>query len=116
MQNELTKATDSSGTVKLIYFLFLAGIILQITSIIGVVVAYIYRSDAPEWLQQHYRFQIRTFWISLLAGIVAFLLSFVLIGYLVYLLWLIWVIVRCVKGLKALDNREPPANPTTWLF
>jgi uncharacterized membrane protein len=43
-------------------------------------------------------------------------LTFLLIGYLVLLFWVVWVIIRCVKGIKALDQKAAPPNPTGWLF
>ena len=36
--------------------------------------------------------------------------------YFILLFWAIWLIVRCVKGLKALDQQQPPANVAGWLF
>lgn len=53
--------TVSNETSKIVYFLYLAGLVFGITGIIGVVMAYINRNDAPEWLETHYQFQIRTF-------------------------------------------------------
>ncbi len=114
---EPAASTDSSaGTAKVIYILYLVGILLGITGIIGVVMAYVSKSEAPDWLKTHYQFQIRTFWIGLLFLIVGSLLLVVLIGYLVFLFWTVWLIVRSVKGMQALDRKEPVANPTSWMF
>lgn len=107
---------STAGTCKLVYILYLASLVFGITGLIGVIMAYINRNDAPEWLQQHYRFQIRTFWIGLVYVLVGFLLTFVLVGFLVLLFYLIWMIIRCVKGMKALDQQQAPANVTGWLF
>ncbi|MXZ09042.1 MAG: hypothetical protein F4Y79_06295, partial [Gemmatimonadetes bacterium] len=52
----------TSGTAKIVYILYLAELVVGITGLIGVIMAYVNRSDAPEWLASHYRFQIRTFW------------------------------------------------------
>lgn len=116
MQNELSVGNESTGTVKLIYIFYLVGIVVGFTSVIGLIIAYIYRSDAAEWLKPHYRYQIRTFWIGLLYGIVTTVLMFALVGYFLYFLLVIWLVVRCVKGLKALGEKVPPAKPATWLF
>lgn len=70
--------------------------------------------DAPEPLKGHYRFQIRTFWIGLLHGCIGVLLTLVAVGVLVLLFVAVWLIVRCVKGLKALDRREPYPKVETW--
>ncbi len=114
---QLTNTDDGSGPAKIVYVLyllfFLTGVI---TPIIGVVVAYVYTDDAPDWLRSHYQFQIRTFWIGLVLFIVGSLLALVLIGWLVLLFATIWWIVRCVKGLRAAHRREPIPDVQTWLW
>lgn len=107
---------NSQNTAKIVYLLFLANIIIQFLGIIGVVVAYVNKSDAPAWLQSHYQFQIRTFWIGLLYLVIGILLATVFIGWLIILFWVVWVVIRCVKGIKYLDQHQPPPNPTTWMF
>ena len=107
---------NTEGTAKIVYILYLAGIIFGITGIIGVVMAYINKNDAPEWLQSHYQFQIRTFWIGLIYMLVGFVLTFVLVGYLVLLFWVIWLIIRCAKGMKLLEQKTAHPNPKGWLF
>lgn len=116
MSETTANSTDATGSVKLIYILYLAGIVFGITGIVGVVMAYINRNDAPEWLKSHYDFQIRTFWIGALYMFVGILLSLILIGYLILLFWMVWLIVRCVKGMKYLDERQAHPNPSGWMF
>jgi uncharacterized membrane protein len=53
-------------TARVVYLLYFASLLVGVTSIIGVIIAYVYRADSPEWVATHYRFQIRTFWIGLL--------------------------------------------------
>jgi uncharacterized membrane protein len=117
----MTEATagdkpTTEGTAKIIYILYLAGIVFGITGIVGVVMAYIYRGDAPDWLESHYQFQIRTFWIGALYMLIGVILVFVFIGYLILLFWMVWLIIRCVKGMKALDQKEAHPDPTGWMF
>ena len=108
--------STTEGTAKIVYILYLIGLVFGITWLIGVVMAYINRNDAPEWLKSHYQFQIRTFWIGILYIFISIILSFVLIGILVLFFFVIWLIVRCVKGIKYLDRKEAPPNPTGWMF
>lgn len=108
--------SDSEGSARIIYVLYLVGLVLGITGIVGVIMAYVNKGDAPDWLKSHYQFQIRTFWIGALYMLIGFILSFVLVGYLVFLFWLVWLIVRCVKGLKSLDKKEAYPDPTGWMF
>ncbi|MGB1427241.1 MAG: DUF4870 family protein [Cycloclasticus sp.] len=115
--NEVTQqAPSSEGTAKVVYILYLAGIIFGLTGIIGVVMAYINKREAPDWLQTHYQFQIRTFWIGLLYVLIGMILSIILIGYLVLLFWVVWLVIRCVKGMKSLDQKEAHPDPASWLF
>jgi len=112
----MSEAAVSTTTPKLIYILFMANVIIPFLGLIGVVMAYVNKSDAPEWLQTHYQFQIRTFWIGLLYLFVGALLSLILIGYLVILFTVVWIIVRSVKGMKYLDAQQAHPNPTGWMF
>jgi uncharacterized membrane protein len=112
-------ATDrpvTTDTAKIIYILYLVGLATGITALIGVIMAYVNKDEAPDWLKTHYQFQIRTFWIGLLYCVIGGILSLVLIGFLVLLFWAIWLIVRVIKGFKHLEQREAMPNYETWLF
>jgi uncharacterized membrane protein len=112
-------ATDrpvSTDTAKIIYILYLVGLAVGITSIVGLVMAYVNKDEAPDWLKTHYQFQIRTFWIACLYCLIGFVLTFVLIGVLVFIFTAIWLIIRVVKGFKFLEQRQPVANYETWMF
>lgn len=106
----------TEATAKVVYILYLVSLVLPITAIVGVVLAYINIDDAPDWLESHYRFQIRTFWVGALYMIVGVALSFIVIGYVVLLFCLIWLIVRCAKGLKYLGQSVPHPAPNDWLL
>ena len=109
-------ANDDTRTPQVVYALFLAGLITaNITLLIGVIIAYVYRKEAPPWLQAHYRYLIRTFWIGSLYFCIAFVLSLVMVGYLLWPLLAVWLGVRCVLGWRALRSGKPPARPTSWL-
>jgi uncharacterized membrane protein len=104
------------GNVQLIYILYLVGFVVAITHLVAVVMAYISRGKGEAWLDTHYTYQIRTFWIGLLYGLISALLLLVVIGAFLMALVAVWVVVRCIKGLQAASRREPIANPTTWMF
>lgn len=111
-----TPVMAGSSNARIIYILYLVGVVLGITTLVGVIMAYINRGEAAGWVKSHYQFQIRTFWIGMLYGVIGMILSAVLIGFLVLLFTLIWWIVRCVKGMQALEKQEPVSNPTRWMF
>src|SRR5512146_3290502 len=79
-----------AGTAKIVYVLYLIGLVIGITPIIGVIMAYVNRGSAPVWVQSHYQMQIRTFWIGLLYGVISFATTFLLIGFLLALLTVVW--------------------------
>ncbi|UYG06536.1 DUF4870 family protein [Halomonas sp. M4R1S46] len=98
-----------------VYALYLASFVVGFTSLVGVVIAYVYRGKGPDWLDEHYRYQIRTFWIGLLYGAVAALLTLIVIGFPLLIALAVWLIIRCVKGFKGLQEKRAPDNPDTWL-
>ncbi len=101
---------------KAAYILYLVSLIFGITGLVALVIAYVNRNDSPAWLQTHYQFQIRTFWIGMLYVLIGLLLMIVLVGYLVLLLAVVWLVVRCIKGLKYLGRRQAYPDPTGWWF
>ena len=102
--------------VQVVYFLYIAGMFIGISALIGIVIAYINRGKAGGWVETHYTWQIRTFWIGLLYSFVSVLLMIVGIGFLLVFAVAIWVIVRCVLGLQAANRDEPVKNPESWLI
>jgi uncharacterized membrane protein len=114
-EQNLSPVNENGGTANIIYILYLVAIAVPITSIVGVIMAYVNRSNAPPWLQSHYRFQIRTFWIGTLYGLIGSVLVKLVIGFAVLLFVLVWWIVRCVKGMRALGEHRPVDNPTSWM-
>ena len=109
-------APTAGNLVNIVYILYLASLIFGITGLIGVVIAYVNQREAPEWLQSHYEFQIRTFWIGLLYGLIGVATTLIFIGWLLLLLWAVWLIVRCARGMKHLARGAPYPNPDSWLF
>ncbi|HIF9240904.1 TPA: DUF4870 family protein [Photobacterium damselae] len=53
--------SNGQNNAKIIYILYLVGLVIGVTGIVGVIMAYVNKGDAPQWLQDHFRFQIRTF-------------------------------------------------------
>jgi len=113
---EQTMAKQSGKMVQVVYFLYLASLVLGITGLIGVIIAYMNKGDAPTWAKSHFQYQIRTFWIGILASLIGAATVAIGIGFLIMLAVLIWLIVRCIKGLKAYGTEAPIENPTTWLW
>jgi len=113
--NDLTQ-NNSASIAKVVYILLIIATIIGITAIIAVVMAYVNKDHSTHWLQSHYRFQIRTFWIGLLYVSIATITFNIGLGLLIYVFTFFWLIIRCAKGLKQLENRLPVENLESWLF
>lgn len=92
------------------YILYLVGCFVGLTGIIAVIMNYIKREEmAGTWLESHVNWQISTFWWGLLGYIVGYILTFVLVGFLVLLGVFIWQLYRFIKGIIALNENRPIA-------
>ena len=101
---------------QVIYILYLASLVVGVTMIVRVVLAYINIGKTGGFVESHYTFLIRTFWIGLLYGLISVVLFFVFIGVLLMFVVLVWFIARCVLGLQALQRGEAVKNPESWLL
>ena len=116
MNQSVIEQPANTNLVTVIYVLYLLALVSGVTAVIGVVMAYIYRDQGPEWLRTHYDWLIRTFWIGLLYTVIAGILCTILIGFVLLFAVAIWWIIRCVKGLKYLDQRTAYPNYIGWGF
>lgn len=96
---EVQEEQSLKTITTVVYALQAVSFFIGITFIAGVIVNYIKKSEVEgTWLESHFRWQIRTFWFSVLWSVIGFILVFVLIGYLVLAADALWVIYRIVRG------------------
>ena len=83
-------------------------------SIIAVILNYVKRGDVRgTWLDSHFRWQIRTFWVGLLWVSLCVLFVLFTLGIGIIVAWFpilltgVWFIYRVVRGWMALSNRRP---------
>jgi uncharacterized membrane protein len=126
-------AAPSDGMVKLTHLIYglhafsiITGIIGAATivgmfltgwpSIIAVIINYVKQSDVKgTYLESHFRWQIRTFWFTLLWCVVLFPIAMVLfvtiigipVAIALYVALTIWVIYRIAKGWINLNAGKP---------
>jgi len=88
------------------------GFVFGLPSLCAVFLNYLKRSDVRgTWLESHFRWQVRTFWFTLLWLVVYGLLVITLIG--IPLAWIViavlglWVGYRVVRGWLALFGVRP---------
>jgi uncharacterized membrane protein len=107
---------SSSQVALIVYILYFISYFTGITALIGVIIAYVQVGQADSFLRTHYQFQIRTFWIGVLYLVIGVILTHFVIGILVFIWWFVWSLVRNIKGLLALNERRPIADPASWMF
>jgi uncharacterized membrane protein len=87
-----------------------------LAGIVGIIMAYVKRSEASgTWLASHYRWLIRTFWFSLLWGVIgaiifvllALIIIGIIIGYAIWVATTIWVLYRLVRGYMLFNESKP---------
>lgn len=100
--------------VQVVYCLYLVSFVVGLTGIVGLIMAYVNRGKGPAWVDTHYTYAIRTFWIGLLYALVSALLMVAMVGMLLIFAVAIWIVVRCVIGLQKASAGEPIANPISW--
>lgn len=96
-------------TVALVVYVLQAlSFLWGITAVIGVIVDYIKLEDARgTWVENHLRWQIRTFWWALFWSVIGMLLIFAFgLGFLVLAIVYFWTIYRVIKGWLKLTERK----------
>ena len=92
----------------IIYVLQAASFINGITLIAAIIINYIKRKEVQgTWLESHFRWQIRTFWIFLLLMVIGSFTLFIFIGFLLYAAGGIFLIYRIVVGWLRLNEGKP---------
>ena len=79
-----------------------------ITSIVAIIINYIKKEDVQDtWLESRFRWQIRTFWFSLLWSIIGIATFFLIIGMAILFANFCWIIYRIIKGWLNLNDNKP---------
>lgn len=103
----LTATASDKRITFTVYILQAAGLFIGLPFIAGVIVNYIKRADVKgSWLESHFRWQIRTFWFSLLWAFIGVATFVFVIGHFVLMADGVWIIYRIVKGLLYLNEER----------
>jgi uncharacterized membrane protein len=96
----------------IVYALQIASFLLGFTLIVAVIINYLQRDEvAGTWLESHFRWQIRTFWYSLLWLGVGLALLVVVIGFFVLMGSALWLLYRAIKGWLSLEEGKAMYAP-----
>ena len=109
MQNQdLSEEDSQKNVVLLVYLLQGLAFFVGITYLIAIIINYVKRDDAKgTWLESNFKWQIRTFWFSILWFAIGTLTLMLYVGGMILLINLIWVIYRIIKGWLRLNDRKP---------
>lgn len=107
---------NSSRIFLIVYILYLLVIPFPFLTLVGLIFAYVFRSDAQDYLASHATYLIRSFWMGFLYFIISGILCFVLVGYLLIFIVEVWWLIRMAIGLKSLLEQKPIMNVNSWWF
>lgn len=81
------------------------------TMLIGVLVAYLKHGEAQGSIfESHFANAIETFWVTLVVGVVAFVMwPLFFLGAVIYAALFVWVLYRTIKGLVRAIEWQPYA-------
>ena len=109
---EPDKSVSDKSLTSLIYLLYALSLVLGVTALVAIVMNYVKRDDVQgTWLESHFRWQIRTFWFSLLWGALGVITFLLIVGWFILIADLLWFIYRIVKGWIRLNDGKPMYAP-----
>jgi uncharacterized membrane protein len=93
---------------QVIYGLYAASLISGVTAIIAIVLNYVKRDDVVNTIYaSHFRWQIRTFWFSLLWGVLGAATFAFIVGFVIWGAAFVWFVYRIAKGwLRLTEGRD----------
>ena len=89
----------------IVYALQVASFLLGFTLLVAVIINYVQRGEvAGTWLESHFRWQIRTFWYSLLWLGVGLASLIVVVGFFILMGSALWLLYRAIRGWLSLEE------------
>jgi uncharacterized membrane protein len=109
-------AQKARNLVLITYILFGLSLINGLTAVAGVIIAHIKVNETTDhFVESHYRWLIRTFWLGLVGAIIGGILTVIFIGFLILVAVFLWYIYRLVKGFLRFNDGEPIDDPKAWI-
>ena len=112
--NQFVEDPQAITIGKMVVVMYLVGLIFPVLYVVGLVMAYVFRQDAKAWMVDNFRFLIRTFWLGILFWIIAGLLCFLFIGFILIPLIIVWWVIRCVVVFRLIEKGSAHQHPATW--
>ncbi|WP_200955215.1 hypothetical protein [Pelomonas sp. Root1237] len=102
------KLASLKQLTMVIYVLYALSAFTGFTGIVAIIINYIKREDAAGTLYaSHFTWQIRTFWWSLVWGILGFATLLLGVGFVILAVDGIWFLYRLIKGFLNWNDGKP---------
>ena len=113
----ITGEPFSLQTIAYIVYLCQAlSFLFGITAVVGIIINYLRFSEAKNtWMESHFVWQQRTFWIGLGVAIIGCVFIFIGVGFLILAINVVWIIYRVIKGFLLLSRNQPITSYTALL-
>jgi uncharacterized membrane protein len=103
-----SKIASLKTLTTVIYALYALALFVGVSSIVAIVLNYIKREEVQgTWLESHFKWQISTFWWTLLWCVVGWATFWILIGWVVWGVAFVWYVYRIAKGWLNLNDNKP---------
>lgn len=103
-----TREAAAKKLTTITYALYALSLFFGIPFIVAIIINYVKKSDVEGTLyESHFRWQIRTFWFTVLWSVIGVVTAFFLVGFLVLAAAGIWYIYRVVRGFLNLNDGKP---------
>jgi uncharacterized membrane protein len=111
-----TELLPLKSIVQIVYVCEALSYFFGITAVVGLIINYLRFDEARgTWLESHFVWQVRTFWISLVVAVIGCFFIFIGIGFLILAVNLVWIIYRIVKGWILLREGSSIKNHLAFL-
>lgn len=108
--SDFARAGRAAGHIM--YALYAVSLITGVPMVIGVIIAYLSRSDAQAVYRSHLDYGISAFWMSLLGFVLALIMAIITLGLLSFVAFgIVWLYVawKTARGwMRLIDDRPAP--------
>lgn len=115
--NPQENVESAKKITQIVYFLQALAILVGVAHIAGVIINYLKQEEVKGTLfESHFRWQVRTFWFSILWSVIGFVTVWLMIdfgkvlfvlGFVIMIATGIWYVYRVVKGWLCLNAGKP---------
>lgn len=102
------QADANRSITQIIYAMYALTLVVGVTWLVGIVLNYLKRDDVVGTIyESHFRWQIRTFWYTLLWCAIGWLTVLIVVGFFVLGFAAVWYVYRIAKGWLRLSEGKP---------